>query len=154
MCAIKNTIQLPLSVCYRCGKNIIAKAKKIISHIEAFDGAKDGEVKEDCKLADISDSDMVLCRQTYPLVRLCLKFLSEGKKARIMGGDIGRSLIKMVEDTKRKREEWSLENMFNRIYAEYFSDHGDKRPCRTTVEINCLPTPIAIELKCIATIKS
>jgi len=118
LCAIKNTIQLPLSVCYRCGKNIIAKAKKIISHIEAFDGAKDGEVKEDCKLADISDSDMVLCRQTYPLVRLCLKFLSEGKKARIMGGDIGRSLIKMVEDTKRKREEWSLENMFNRIYAD------------------------------------
>lgn len=43
---------------------------------------------------------------------------------------------------------------FNRIYAEYFSDLADKRPCRTTVEINCLPTPIAIELKCIATIKS
>ena len=118
LCSIKNTIKLPLSVCYRCGKNIIAKAKKIISHIEAFDGAKDGEVKQDCKLADISDSDMVLCRQTYPLVRLCLKFLSEGKKARIMGGDIGRSLIKMVEDTKRKREEWSMENMFNRIYAD------------------------------------
>lgn len=118
LCAIKNTIQLPLSVCYRCGKNIIDKAKKIISHIEAFDGAKDGEVKDDCKLADISDSDMVLCRQTYPLVRLCLKFLSEGRKARIMGGDIGRSLIKMVEDTKRKREEWTIENMFNRLYAD------------------------------------
>ena len=43
---------------------------------------------------------------------------------------------------------------FNRIYAEYFSELGDLRPCRTTVEINCLPTPIAIELKCIATIKS
>ncbi|MCH7509864.1 MAG: RidA family protein [Proteobacteria bacterium] len=37
---------------------------------------------------------------------------------------------------------------FNRIYAEYFSDN---QPCRTTVEINRLPTPIAIELKCIAT---
>ena len=42
---------------------------------------------------------------------------------------------------------------FNRIYAEYFSDLGDNRPCRTTLEVNCLPTPIAIELKCIATIK-
>jgi DNA helicase II / ATP-dependent DNA helicase PcrA len=118
LCNIPNTIQLPLSVCYRCGKNIIDKAKKIISHIEAFDGAKDGEVKDDCKLADISDSDMVLCRQTYPLVRLCLKFLSEGKKARIMGGDIGRSLIKMIEDTKSNREEWTIENMFNRLYAD------------------------------------
>lgn len=38
---------------------------------------------------------------------------------------------------------------YNAIYAEYFKDN---LPCRTTVEINSLPTPIAIELKCIATI--
>lgn len=38
---------------------------------------------------------------------------------------------------------------YNRIYAEYFKDN---LPCRTTVEINCLPTPIAIELKVIATV--
>lgn len=38
---------------------------------------------------------------------------------------------------------------FNRVYAEYFKDN---QPCRTTVEINALPTPIAIELKVIATI--
>jgi 2-aminomuconate deaminase len=36
---------------------------------------------------------------------------------------------------------------FNRIYAEYFKDN---QPCRTTVEINALPSPIAIELKVIA----
>jgi 2-aminomuconate deaminase len=38
---------------------------------------------------------------------------------------------------------------YNRVYAEYFADN---KPCRTTVEINKLPTPIAIELKVIATI--
>lgn len=38
---------------------------------------------------------------------------------------------------------------YNRIYAEYFADN---QPCRTTVEVNALPTPIAIELKVIATI--
>lgn len=38
---------------------------------------------------------------------------------------------------------------YNRVYAEYFKDN---QPCRTTVEINKLPTPIAIELKVIATI--
>ena len=37
--------------------------------------------------------------------------------------------------------------MYNEIYATYFKDN---QPCRTTVEINSLPTPIAIELKCIA----
>lgn len=39
--------------------------------------------------------------------------------------------------------------IFNKLYAEYFIEN---KPCRTTVEINALPTPIAIELKCIATI--
>ena len=38
---------------------------------------------------------------------------------------------------------------YNRLYADYFST---AQTCRTTVEINCLPTPIAIELKCIAAI--
>ncbi len=38
---------------------------------------------------------------------------------------------------------------YNRIYAEYFADN---QPCRTTVEVRALPTPIAIELKVIATI--
>jgi 2-aminomuconate deaminase len=36
---------------------------------------------------------------------------------------------------------------FNKLYAEYFDT---VQPCRTTVEVNALPTPIAIELKCIA----
>ena len=39
--------------------------------------------------------------------------------------------------------------IYNRIYGEYFRD---VQACRTTVEISSLPTPIAIELKVIATI--
>ena len=39
--------------------------------------------------------------------------------------------------------------IYNRIYAEYFKEN---QPSRTTVEITSLPTPIAIELKCIATL--
>ena len=38
---------------------------------------------------------------------------------------------------------------YNRIYANYFKNN---QPCRTTVEVASLPTPIAIELKCIARI--
>lgn len=38
---------------------------------------------------------------------------------------------------------------YNKIYAEYFKEN---QPCRTTIEIKSLPTPIAIELKVIATI--
>ena len=40
--------------------------------------------------------------------------------------------------------------IYNQMWAQYFGNHP---PCRTTVEINALPTPIAIELKCIAALK-
>ena len=53
--------------------------------------------------------------------------------------DVTVFLTNMKEDFK----------IYNKIYAEYFKEN---LPCRTTVEINCLPTPIAIELKVIATI--
>lgn len=39
---------------------------------------------------------------------------------------------------------------YNKLWAEYFSENP---PCRTTVEITALPTPISIELKCIAVMK-
>ena len=38
---------------------------------------------------------------------------------------------------------------YNKVYGEYFKD---VQACRTTVEVRSLPTPIAIELKVIATI--
>ena len=41
--------------------------------------------------------------------------------------------------------------IYNEIYKEYFSKIPNP-PCRTTVEIKSLPTPIGIELKCIALI--
>ncbi len=41
---------------------------------------------------------------------------------------------------------------FNQVYAEYFSIKNG--PCRTTVEIGALPTPIAVEFKCIAKLRT
>ena len=42
---------------------------------------------------------------------------------------------------------------YNAVWAEYFPDPG-KAPCRTTLGITALPTPIAIELKCVAALRS
>ena len=41
---------------------------------------------------------------------------------------------------------------FNKLYAEYFAGEGKPNPTRTTIEVNCLPTPIAVELKVIAAV--
>lgn len=38
---------------------------------------------------------------------------------------------------------------YNKVWAEYFPDAATA-PCRTTLGITALPTPIAIELKCLA----
>ena len=42
---------------------------------------------------------------------------------------------------------------YNKVYAEYFTDPATA-PCRTTLGITALPTPIAIELKCVAVLRT
>ena len=63
--------------------------------------------------------------------------------------DAGSSWDKIVDVTVFLTNMKADFETYNRLYSEYFSGN---RPCRTTIEINALPTPIAIELKVIATI--
>ena len=76
------------------------------------------------------------CHSVFKNVRLVLEASGAGWSDLV---DVTVFLTNMKDDFK----------IYNKIYAEYFADN---LPCRTTVEINSLPTPIAIELKCIATI--
>ena len=71
------------------------------------------------------------------------------KNVRMILEEAGSSWEKMVDVTvflTNMKDDFAT---YNKLYAEYFKE---AQPCRTTVEINCLPTPIAIELKVIATI--
>ena len=77
------------------------------------------------------------CHSVFKNVKLILE-ASESSWADLI--DVTVFLTNMRDDFK----------IYNEIYAEYFKEN---QPCRTTVEINCLPTPIAIELKCVAYIK-
>ena len=77
------------------------------------------------------------CRSVFENVRAVLESSGSSWNELV---DVTVFLTNMKDDFKK----------YNQIYKEYFNEN---RPCRTTVEINCLPTPIAIELKCIATIK-
>jgi 2-aminomuconate deaminase len=42
--------------------------------------------------------------------------------------------------------------VFNEIWAEYFPEPANA-PCRTTVGVSWLPTPIAVEMKCVAVLR-
>jgi 2-aminomuconate deaminase len=76
------------------------------------------------------------CRSVFQNVRWILE-------------DAGSSWDKIVDVTvflTNMKDDFLI---YNRLWAEYF---GENPPCRTTLEINCLPTPIGIELKVLATI--
>ncbi len=72
------------------------------------------------------------------------------KNVRAILEDAGSSWSQLVDVTVFLTNMKADFATYNKIYAEYFKDN---QPCRTTVEISSLPTPIAIELKCIATIE-
>ena len=63
--------------------------------------------------------------------------------------DAGSSWDKIIDVTVFLTNMKADFKTYNKSYAEYFKDN---QPCRTTIEILSLPTPIGIELKVIATI--
>ncbi len=76
------------------------------------------------------------CRAVFENVRLVLE-------------DAGSSWERIVDVTVFLTDMKRDFATFNRIYAEHFREH---QPTRTTVEVGALPTPIAVELKVIATV--
>jgi superfamily I DNA/RNA helicase len=110
----QNTTKLPLSICYRCAKNIVLEAKKIVPHIEYFEGSDNGIVRQDGDISEIQDGDWVVCRNTKPLVVLCLELIKNHKKARVRGKDIGKGLIELIKKTKVNNKVLSLKMIENR----------------------------------------
>jgi len=108
-----NTIELPLSVCYRCGSDIIELAKQFVPTIEAHENNGKGTVNENSSLADIKAGDLVLCRNTYPLVKLAFNYLKTGVKALIKGQDVGKNLISLVTNTKQNNAKDIIETLNN-----------------------------------------
>jgi DNA helicase II / ATP-dependent DNA helicase PcrA len=93
-------IELPLTVSYRCGKSIIARAQKLVPYLEAFEGAPDGEViAMDCFTAAkvLKPTDAVLCRMTAPLVGFAFDLIKHGIGCRVLGRDIGAGLISLIK---------------------------------------------------------
>lgn len=100
-----NGENLPLSICYRCGKKIVGLAKTLVPQIEPFEDSPDGEIlytNHEDMLEIVSNGDMILCRTNAPLVSTCLKLIGKGKKATVRGRDIGKNLRSLIKKTKEK----------------------------------------------------
>jgi 2-aminomuconate deaminase len=99
--------------------------------------------KKEIPGVELDDNGNVL---SYDIEAQCHSVFSNVKAILEDSGTTWENLIDVTVFLTNMKDDFQT---YNRIYAEYFIDN---QPCRTTVEINCLPTPIAIELKCIAVI--
>ncbi len=96
---------LPLSISYRCPRSVVREAQKIVPHIEASDTAKDGVVRTvtEWRATDFRPSDLIMCRNTAPLVTLAYKLIGQRIGCKIMGREIGSALVSLVKRVSGKR---------------------------------------------------
>lgn len=94
----ENTTELPLSVCYRCGTNILNEANKIYNCNESPDGMFNGEVMEsDYKSLDSLELDsIIICRNNAPLVKIQRFLRGKGIECYIES-DIEKELLNYIK---------------------------------------------------------
>lgn len=125
--------RLPLSVTYRCPRAVVALAQRWVPHIQAADGASEGEVIERTgkdfalTLKDLEPDAMIICRVNAPLVGVALRLIAMGKKASVRGRDIGKNVSKLA--TKLSR---GLEDDEVAVFAEQVATYGDRESAKLT----------------------
>ena len=97
--------ELPLSISYRCPRKIIEIAQQFVPHIQCSDTAEEGEVLHPTtwSIDSFSDDDLIVCRNTAPLISLAYKCIADGKKVHVMGREIGKGLINVIKKAGGKR---------------------------------------------------
>ena len=122
---IPNTKEFPLPISYRCPKSVITMAQKYVPEIQATDDAIMGEIKYNVDPYSPKPGDMVLCRTTYPLVKLYAEYLRINKKSYIRGKDIGENLIETINQFKGLgvvplNKSLMSEGLFRDLYKHFF----------------------------------
>lgn len=94
--------KLPLSISYRCAKAIVAEAKKYVPEIEPFESAPEGKVERlnEYMATTFLPTDIILCRNTAPLVKMSYGLISRGVAVSMSGRDFAKGLQKLVLDMK------------------------------------------------------
>jgi DNA helicase-2/ATP-dependent DNA helicase PcrA len=99
--------RMPLTRSFRCALKIIELAQTIVPDIEAAPGAPDGSVS-DVAVADFLRSaapgDFLLSRTNAPLASYCMQLIRAGKRAQIIGSDIGPTLIDLCRKLGRRAD--------------------------------------------------
>jgi len=99
-----NCKRLPLSTSYRCPQKIVEEAQEVVDHIEAFDGAPEGHVEDrgEYQTDMFRKGDLVVCRNTAPLIRLAYRLIGDRVPATILGRDLAKGIVSLIERMKAK----------------------------------------------------
>ena len=84
---------------------------------------------------------------TYDIATQCRSVFNNVKLILEASGSSWDKIVDVTVFLTNMKDDFPI---YNKLWAEYFANNP---PCRTTLEINCLPTPIGIELKVVATIE-
>jgi uvrD/REP helicase len=120
---LEDTIQLPLSISYRCPKNIVEYVHYLVPTIEYDKKNKiKGEIIENANLADVKDGDMILCRNNAPLAKIYIELLRNGVKTKILGKDYSANLSKTIRNTKEEllNVDLSMQGVFSKLYDIFY----------------------------------
>ena len=99
---------LPLSICYRCPKDVVLVAKQIAPEIQHHEGQTDGKVSVNIgqfNPATFAKNDLIVCRLNAPLVRAAISLAKNGKRCVILGRDFGKALSNLVKSFKCQKVE-------------------------------------------------
>lgn len=102
-----NCKPMPLSVCYRCGYEIVEHVKSLVPHIASPEGQWAGSVQnksEGDMFKLVKPGDTILCRTNAPLISACLSFLANGIKASVLGRDVGKNIAMAVSRIAKKHK--------------------------------------------------
>lgn len=91
--------QLPLTVTYRCAAAIVREAQAYLPELEARPDAPEGAVlrPESFPVRDFVKGDMVVCRNTAPVIKLAYKMINQQVPVNVQGRDIGVGLVALVQ---------------------------------------------------------
>lgn len=102
----------PLSISYRCSKSIVTKAKEIVPEIEFNESSPEGSVETvKYKKELFSSNDVILCRNTAPIISLAYDLISDGVGCKVLGTEIGRGLCSLIE----KLEPTDIDDLYDKL---------------------------------------
>ena len=113
-----NARELPLSITYRCPASHVKLAQELVPQIQARPNAPEGIIGylKPWQLTNfLRDGDMVMCRTNAPLVRPAFEMLAQGKKAIIVGRDIGSNMVNLIDRIAKKNSISDTNSMLDEL---------------------------------------